>query len=54
VSDDIAHPRSAAAPAAPTTPPATARTFSGRPTPAISASDRAAIGDTAEARRAGR
>lgn len=54
VSDDTAHPASAAAPAAPTIPPATARILSGRPTPAISASDRAAIGDTAEARRAGR
>ncbi|CAM5698954.1 hypothetical protein SGRIM128S_05480 [Streptomyces griseomycini] len=54
VSPEVTHPISAAAPSAPTTEPTTARTRSGRPTPATSASASAAIGDTPAARRAGR
>ncbi len=52
--DAVTHPRSAAAPSAPTTPPTIARVLSGRPIPAISASASAAIGETPAARRAGR
>ncbi len=44
VSSAVAQPMSAAAPRAPTIEPATARTRNGRPTPAISASERAGSG----------
>src|SRR5690242_13910117 len=54
VFDAVAQPVSAAAPATPTTEPTRARVRSGRPTPATSASERAAIGETPAARRAGR